>query len=102
MVNSVSTGTNIPKKTSSIPKVPGFASGTNFAPGGLAWVGESGPELVNLPRGSQVIPNNKAGGVNINVSIGTLVGSNGMSEFADIISRKLNKRYASAVGGGVF
>lgn len=36
---------------------PGFASGTNYAPGGLAWVGERGPELVNLPRGSQVIPN---------------------------------------------
>jgi hypothetical protein len=31
--------------------------GTNFAPGGLALVGERGPELVNLPRGSQVLPN---------------------------------------------
>lgn len=38
-------------------KIPGFATGTNFAPGGLAMVGEKGPELVNLPRGSQVIPN---------------------------------------------
>ena len=37
--------------------VPGFANGTNFAPGGLSIVGERGPELVNLPRGSQVIPN---------------------------------------------
>jgi len=34
--------------------IPGFAGGTNFAPGGLALVGERGPELVNLPRGSQV------------------------------------------------
>lgn len=40
-----------------INKVPGFANGTNFAPGGLALVGERGPELVNLPRGSQVYPN---------------------------------------------
>lgn len=39
-----------------------FASGTNSAPGGLAIVGERGPELINLPRGSQVVPNNKAGG----------------------------------------
>lgn len=39
--------------------IPGFASGTDFAPGGLALVGEKGPELVNLPRGSQVIPNNR-------------------------------------------
>lgn len=34
--------------------IPGFATGTNSAPGGLAWVGEDGPELVRLPRGSQV------------------------------------------------
>lgn len=44
-------------------KLPGFATGTNFAPGGLAVVGERGPELVNLPRGSQVIPNHQLGGV---------------------------------------
>ena len=40
-------------------KIPGFAMGTNFAPGGLAVVGEAGPELVNLPRGSQVVPNHR-------------------------------------------
>ncbi|GGA64993.1 phage tail tape measure protein [Pelagibacterium lentulum] len=39
---------------------PGFANGTNYAPGGLAWVGERGPELVNLPRGSQVIPHQQS------------------------------------------
>ena len=32
----------------------GFENGTGYAPGGLAMVGERGPELVNLPRGSQV------------------------------------------------
>jgi predicted CopG family antitoxin len=36
-----------------------FANGTNYAPGGPAVVGERGPELVNLPRGSQVIPNDR-------------------------------------------
>ncbi len=36
---------------------PKYATGTDFHPGGLAIVGEKGPELVNLPRGSQVIPN---------------------------------------------
>jgi phage-related tail protein len=34
----------------------GFAVGTRNAPGGMALVGERGPELVNLPGGSQVIP----------------------------------------------
>jgi hypothetical protein len=33
------------------------AGGTSFAPGGMTLVGEQGPELVNLPRGSQVFPN---------------------------------------------
>jgi tape measure domain-containing protein len=41
--------------------IPGFAAGTDSAPGGLAMVGEQGPELVNLPRGSQVIPLQGAG-----------------------------------------
>ena len=31
-----------------------FANGTPYAPGGLSLVGERGPELVNLPRGSRV------------------------------------------------
>lgn len=38
-------------------KVPAYAKGTNYASGGLSLVGEKGAELVNLPRGSQVIPN---------------------------------------------
>ena len=42
--------------------IPGFANGTLSAPGGLAMVGERGPELVNLPRGSQVFPNHALGG----------------------------------------
>jgi phage-related tail protein len=37
--------------------MPAFAEGTSFAPGGAALVGEKGPEIVNLPRGSAVIPN---------------------------------------------
>ncbi|MBB5053060.1 hypothetical protein HNQ36_003051 [Afipia massiliensis] len=38
---------------------PMFAEGTNFAPGGPAIVGEKGIEIVNLPRGSSVTPNNQ-------------------------------------------
>lgn len=34
-----------------------FANGTDYAPGGMAWVGERGKELMYLPRGSQIIPN---------------------------------------------
>jgi hypothetical protein len=38
------------------PGIRGYASGTSYAPGGWAIVGEQGPELVSLPRGSQVLP----------------------------------------------
>lgn len=37
--------------------IPGFASGTPSAPRGLAWVGESGPELVNFSGGERVYNN---------------------------------------------
>ncbi|RWP64985.1 MAG: hypothetical protein EOR08_08395 [Mesorhizobium sp.] len=39
-----------------IPKLFGFANGTDFAPGGLARINEKGGEIVDLPRGSRVIP----------------------------------------------
>ena len=38
-----------------IPDIPHLALGTNWFAGGAAIVGELGPELVNLPRGSQVL-----------------------------------------------
>ena len=65
--------------TSPSVHLPRFAAGTNFAPGGAALVGERGPEIVNLPRGSQVIPNNQigsmGGNVSINVNVGMYAGS---------------------------
>lgn len=47
-VNTVQTGSQ---------SIPGHAAGTDYHPGGLAMVGEQGPELVNLPRGAQVLSN---------------------------------------------
>lgn len=49
-----------------------FASGTPYAPGGLSLVGEQGPELINVPRGSQIYPTGQTqqmlggGGMSIN------------------------------------
>lgn len=42
-------------------KIPGFADGTTSFSGGLALVGERGPEVVRLPAGSDVIPNSRLG-----------------------------------------
>lgn len=39
----------------------GLANGTNNARGGMTLVGERGPEVVNLPKGSQVVPNDRIG-----------------------------------------
>lgn len=38
-------------------KFPAYAKGTDFASGGPSLVGEKGPEIVNLPQGAQVVPN---------------------------------------------
>jgi hypothetical protein len=53
-----------------------FAKGVENFKGGLALVGEKGPELVNLPRGSSVFSNEKsmnmlatAGGGSINIDL---------------------------------
>lgn len=50
--------------------LPMYADGTNYAQGGMAIVGERGPELVNLPRGSQVVPNHKLRAANMNSASG--------------------------------
>jgi hypothetical protein len=56
-----------------------YAGGTNFHPGGLAIVGDRGPEVVNLPRGSQVYPSGSAnmGGMRIYGPISITAPSDG-------------------------
>ncbi len=46
-------GTNISTK------LPGYASGTDYFPGGLALVGERGPEIVRLPSATKIYNNNR-------------------------------------------
>lgn len=48
------------KITNALKALGGNASGTNNWPGGFTWVGERGPEIVNLPKGSEVIPNHSS------------------------------------------
>lgn len=43
------------------------AKGTDYSFGGPTVVGENGPEILNLPRGSQVIPNNQISNFNSSV-----------------------------------
>jgi|GEM_PF-2672389 len=70
-------GKTIAGNINKTPSIPGYANGTNFAPGGLALVGELGPELVNLPRGSQVTTNRElrsmagGGGGELSIRLGS-------------------------------
>lgn len=60
------------------------ASGTDFWMGGRTWVGEYGPEIIELPRGSKVHSNETSMSmvgasqarkeVNVTLNIGTLIG----------------------------
>jgi hypothetical protein len=68
---------------------PQFAQGTGFSPAGTALVGERGPELVNLPQGSQVIPNSEINNVsNDNSNININIQTNDPIEFVNTLSRE--------------
>ena len=56
--SAAAAGTSTGLLGSLISLLPHFAAGTDDAPGGLSLVGEKGPELVNLPGGAGVTPNN--------------------------------------------
>lgn len=63
-VGLIALGSAITKSVSRLgEKMPGYANGTNSAAGGLALVGERGPEIVNLPTGSAVTPNHQIAGM---------------------------------------
>lgn len=84
-----------------IPDIPQLATGTPFWPGGVALVGEHGPEMVNLPSGASVTPNTQTmqalsggagGGVNINIQSQAFMGSQADAQvFAQTVWQNLQK-----------
>lgn len=77
--------------------IPKFATGTQNFRGGLAMVGERGPELVSLPRGSNVTPNDKlgriGGGTAVNVNIAGVVRGNDLQLILAKTGRANNRAY---------
>jgi len=61
-------------------RVGNNADGTDNWRGGPTWVGERGPEILNLPRGSQVIPNHKIGGTSVTLAPTYQIDGSGLSE----------------------
>lgn len=51
-----------------IPGIPGLARGGNLLRGGMALIGERGPELLNLPSGAQVAPLGRGGEIHLHFS----------------------------------
>ncbi len=78
----------------------GYATGTYNHPGGYAVVGERGPEIVDLPRGSKVYPNGEypdgmGGGANVwNISI----NASSVREFNDIVKIVQSARQSMRMG----
>ncbi len=82
-------------------KIPGFATGTSYAPGGLAEINERGGEIMNLPRGTQVIPHDLSkqmmqkqtpANVNINVNV---EGANGDQHVISLVNQGVRQGISS-------
>ena len=78
-------------------QIPRFEKGTNYAPGGVALVGEAGPELVELPRGSRVIPNHKITGELDALEVGSGGGTDSTAVIAAITSALSSMRVGVTV-----
>lgn len=62
--NPIQATVNFVKKgAENIKNIGKNALGTSYWRGGLTWVGEHGPELLNLPSGSEIIDNRNSKGV---------------------------------------
>lgn len=75
-----------------MPQIPGFAGGVDNFGGGVAMVGERGPELVTLPRGSSVSSNRETEKIMNNKSVTfNITQRNGETpqEIADAILLKM-------------
>jgi len=85
--------------------IPKLATGGSIASGGMALVGERGPELVSLPTGARVHSNSASRnmGSNIHVHISGRVGASDaeIRDIANKVAREVNlrmNRTGSAVG----
>jgi len=97
------------------PFYVGFAGGTNSAPGGWSWVGEQGPELRYIDRGTKIVPHQQsmrmaAGAANSNgsgnpvfdIRFGDIILQGSATEedgaaFARGVSRELQKQLPDVI-----
>lgn len=82
-----------------VPGLQAFAGGTSYAPGGMALVGEQGPELVNLPRGSQVLNNAESRSAMSTMGKGVIIQNLNVYNDTDVglVTRQIGWRLANGV-----
>lgn len=77
-----------------------YASGTDYAPGGKSWVGEHGPELVELPTGSKVFTaqeSKRVSGGDTYILQATIDAKN-IKDFTDVVSFMQQSKQAVRAG----
>lgn len=84
------TVTNVQTSTYSAQQ---HASGTTNFRGGRTWVGEAGPEIVELPPGSRITPQEKAGTIEYNTYYITIDAKN-VDDFNRMVQMMDNLRIA--------
>jgi hypothetical protein len=85
-INSASGAAGIMQNTqTAVRSSIGYANGTKSAIGGMAWVGESGPELVHVPRGSQVYTNPESNALSGETNIYVTVPVDQLKQINDVV-----------------
>lgn len=77
----------------------GHSAGTDFSEGGFKWVGERGPELLKLPRGSKVTEHNRA--MQLTAAAASPVVNLGGLTIKNYGSEPMQGRLTQAPGGGL-
>lgn len=99
-INDVNPFSDIPP----IPHIPKLAHGGLIDQGGMAVVGERGPELVDLPTGARVFSNHDSqqmlgGGGDITVRV--FIGDRELTDIVDVQIEESNRETLRAIGAGV-
>lgn len=94
---------NLPNPNVNIPKQRGFAKGTSYAPPGLAWVGEKGPELVRFRGGERVWNAGQsakmAGGAAYTDNSQLILNVHGIEEMQQVVNWFQGRRIKARAGG---
>ena len=73
------------------------AAGTDYWRGGWTWVGEQGPELMNLPRGTQIVSSEKSKAVGGDI-YNIVIDAKNVREFNDVVRIAKGARQSTRMG----